>query len=271
MRKRTVIEADGSGSSDIIEILRYKDLLFTLAYRDLRVRYAQTLLGLLWAFIQPALMLGIFTVLFGRALDVDTGGVPYPLYACAGLIAWTFFAYVMANAGGSIIGSQAMIKKIYFPRLIVPLSKALVGLVDFGVTFLIFLALALSYGHSLTLNVLGVPLFVVAAIVAGLAVGIWLSALTVRYRDFQHVIPFLVQIGLWVTPVAYPARMLPEKLLPLYFLNPAAGVVDGLRWCLLGTPAPDPHSALSLGVGALLFVTSIGYFRRVEREMADIV
>ncbi|MBX7131454.1 MAG: ABC transporter permease [Fimbriimonadaceae bacterium] len=272
MRKQTIIDAESTAASlDLREFLQYRDLFLTLAHRDLRVRYAQSFLGVLWAFMQPAITLCIFTVIFSQALSVETSGVPYPLYASAGLIAWTFFAYVMTNAGGSIIGAQSMIKKIYFPRLIIPLSKAIVGLVDFFVAFLIYVGLALHYGHAFTSTLFWLPLFIAGAIVTGLAVGIWLSALTIRYRDFQYVIPFMVQIGMWLTPVAYPARMLPRKFLSVYFLNPMVGVLDGFRWCLVDGPPLDGYSYVSFGVMALLFVTSIYYFKRVEKQMADLV
>ena len=273
---RTIVDANkGRFSLNLKELFHYKDLFLILAYRDLRIRYAQTFLGLFWAFIQPAATLLIFTVVFGRAVKVDTGSVPYPVFAICGMTAWTYFAFVLNQSGNSIIGAQEMVKKIYFPRLVIPLSKALVGFVDFAIAFLILAVLLIFYGISPASTIVFLPLFVLLTIIAGLAIGIWLSALTIRYRDFQHVVPFMVQFGLYATPIAYPSETiilnLPEWTVVLYYLNPMAGIVEGFRWSILGGSMPNEYAWLSFSLVIVLFVTSLIYFKRVERIMADIV
>lgn len=273
---RIVVDANKSRFSvNLKELLDYKDLFLILAYRDLRVRYAQTFLGLTWAFVQPAGTLLIFTVVFGRAVKVDTGGVPYPVFAITGMTVWTYFAFVLNQSGNSIIGAQEMVKKIYFPRLVIPLSKALVGFVDFLIAFAILIVLMTIYQVIPSVNLVFLPVFVLLTVVSSLAVGVWLSALTIRYRDFQHVVPFLVQFGLYATPIAYPSdtiiNNLPEWGTVLYYLNPMAGVVEGFRWSILGGFPPNPFAYLSFGIIALLFISSLVYFKRVEKIMADIV
>lgn len=257
------------------ELLRYRDLLLVLAYRDYRVRYAQTFLGLAWAFLQPTATLLIFSIIFGRAVGIDTGAVPYPLFAVCGMAAWSYFAYVFSQSGTSIIGAQEMIKKIYFPRLVIPLSKAVVGFIDLAITAMLILALMVYYGAAPSPHIAFLPLFASAGIAAALAVGIWTSALTIRYRDFQHVIPFVVQVGLYATPVAYPAALVTD-VVPgwagvVYYLNPMAGITEGFRWAILGTNPPARLSYLSLGITLLLLLGGLVYFKSVERTMADLV
>lgn len=273
---RVIVDASRRGFSlNLKELLEYRDLFLILAYRDFRVRYAQTFLGLTWAFLQPAATLLIFTVVFGRAVKVDTGGVPYPVFAITGMAAWTYFSFVLNQSGNSILGAQEMVKKIYFPRLVIPLSKAVVGFVDFLIAFAFLFVLMAVYGVMPSVNIVFLPVFILLTIVSALAVGIWLSALTIRYRDFQHVVPFLVQFGLYATPIAYPSETIIDNLprwgTVLYYLNPMAGVVEGFRWSVLGGAPPHSFVYLSFGVMALLFVTALIYFKRVERVMADIV
>lgn len=273
---RIVVDASKRGFAlNLRELLEYRDLFLILAYRDLRVRYAQTFLGLAWAFLQPAATLLIFTVVFGRAVKVDTGGIPYPVFAITGMTAWTYFAFVLNQSGNSIVGAQEVVKKIYFPRLVIPLSKAVVGFVDFLIAFAILVGLLIVYRVMPSTNIVFLPAFVLLTIVSALAAGIWLSALTIRYRDFQHVVPFLVQFGLYATPIAYPSETIIDNLprwgTVLYYLNPMAGVVEGFRWSVLGGSPPNGFAYLSFGVMALLFVTALIYFKRVERVMADIV
>lgn len=257
------------------ELWAYKDLFYILAYRDLRVRYAQTFLGLAWAFIQPLATLTIFTVVFGKVAAVDSMGVPYPLFAVCGMGAWTYFSFVLNQSGNSIIGAQEMVKKIYFPRLVIPLSKAVVGFVDFGIAMIFIAVLMIYYQIAPSANIVFLPVFVLLAIISALSVGIWLSALTIRYRDFQHVVPFLVQFGLYATPVGYQAKdvikKLPEWATTLYYMNPMAGVVEGFRWSLLGGDPPSQYAYYSFTVVIVLFLSGLYYFKRVERVMADIV
>ena len=273
---RIVVDANkGSFSLNLKELFSYRDLFVILAYRDLRVRYAQTFLGLTWAVVQPLVTLVIFTLVFGRFVKVDTGGVPYPVFALCGMVAWTYFAFVMNQSGNSIIGAQEMVKKIYFPRLVIPLSKAVVGLVDFCIAFLLLIVLLVYYDVSISSNVWMLPGFLVLTIVSSLAAGIWLSALSIRFRDFQHVTPFLVQVGLYATPIAYPGEVVIGSLSDagvfLFYLNPMAGIVEGFRWSILGHGTLHSISFISFGMVVILFVSGLYYFKKVERIMADIV
>ena len=256
------------------ELYQYKDLFYTLAWRDFKVRYAQTTIGLLWAILQPVVTLLILSLVFGRFVGVETE-VPHLLFTVAGTSIWSYFSYVMTNSGNSIIASQDMVKKIYFPRLIIPLSKAVVGFIDFGISLLIMIALMAYYKIMPSSNIWFAPLFIIMGIIAALSVGIWLSALTIRYRDFQHVVPFLVQIGLYITPIAYPAdfavKQLPGWAAALFYLNPMAGVVQGFRWSVFGGEFPGNLIYVSIGIILILFISGIAYFSRVEDEMADYV
>ena len=259
---------------DFKELYRYRDLFLTLTWRDFRVRYAQTTIGLLWALLQPIVTLAILSLVFGRFVGVKTE-IPHLLFTMSGMAVWTYFSYVMSNAGASIIANQGMVKKIYFPRLIIPLSKAAVGLIDLGISLLIMIALMIWYGIAPSVNVFFAPLFLLMGMLAALSVGIWLSALTVRFRDFQHVVPFMVQIGLYITPIAYPAefamQQLPKWAATLYYLNPMAGVIQGFRWSLFGGEAPGTLMYISFAMVLVILVTGLLYFRKVEDEMADYV
>jgi len=259
---------------DFKELFRYKDLFLTLTWRDFKVRYAQTTIGILWAFLQPLVTLAILALVFGKFVGVKTE-VPYLLFAMSGMVLWTYFAFVMANAGSSIIANQNMVKKIYFPRLIIPLSKAAVGLIDLAISLLLLVSLMVYFGVSPSKNVWLSPLFIGMGMVAALSVGIWLSALTVRFRDFQHIVPFMVQIGLYITPIAYPSEFaiqhLPKWAATLYYLNPMAGVIQGFRWAVFGGVPPDNMLFVSLAMILFLLITGILYFQRVEDEMADYV
>jgi len=270
--KKLVIDANKKSLGlDIKELIHYKDLFLILAYRDLRVRYAQTFLGLTWAIIQPVAKLLILILVFGVAVKVDTGGVPYPLFAISGLAMWNYFGFVLNNSGNSIITAQEMVKKIYFPRLVIPLSKAVVGFVDFAIVLLILIVFMITYQYVPSPYLWAAPVFILLNIIAALAVGIWASALSIRYRDFQHVIPFLVQFGLYATPVAYPARLVPEGYQWIYNLNPMAGIIEGFRWSVLGGDMPSIYVWISFVVVVLLFVSGLLYFRKMEDTMADIV
>lgn len=273
---KVIIDANKSRLTlDLKELINYKDLFYTLAYRDFKVKYAQTFLGLIWAFIQPFMTLIVFALVFSRGLQIDTGDVPYVLFAACGLAAWTYFSGVMGQAGQSIIGAQGMVQKIFFPRLIIPLSKALVALIDFGIGVGIILLFMAFYQFPPSSNIVFLPFFVLLAVIASLGVGIWLSALTIRYRDFQQIVPFLVRFGMFITPVAYPSSILigriPDWASVIYYLNPIAGIIDGFRWSVLGTEAPGTLSYISFGVIILLFFSSLFYFKKVEKTIADII
>lgn len=273
---KIVVDANKSRFSlNLKELFSYRDLFWILAYRDLRVRYAQTFLGLAWAFLQPLITLLIFTLVFGRFIKVETSGIPYPVFALCGMVPWTYFAFVMNQSGSSIIGAQEMVKKIYFPRLVIPVSKGVVGLVDLFIALFLLIILMLVYKVNISINLFALPFFLLLMVMTALAVGIWLSALTIRYRDFQHIIPFFVQVGLYATPIAYPGetiiRSLPEWGVFLFYLNPMAGIVEGFRWSILGQGMLHSLSYVSFCMVVILFVSALIYFKKIEKIMADIV
>ncbi len=259
------------------EIYAYRELLWTLTYRDLRVRYAQTIIGALWALLNPLFTLLILAFVFGVVAKVDTGlnaagqPIPHLLYTVAGMAGWAYFASLFSEAGTSIIGAQAMVKKIYFPRLIIPLSKAMTAFIDFAIVLGFMVVLMIYYGFSPTANFVFFPLFVVIAIVSGLAGGIWMSALTIRFRDFQHITPFILRLGMYATPIAYPAAAVPEKYQILFYFNPMAGVVEGMRWSLLGGAPLHWYSYISFAAIGIMLILGLFYFKKVEKIMADIL
>lgn len=272
---KTIIDANKKSLlPNFRELYQYRDLFLTLTWRDFRVRYAQTTIGFVWAILQPVVTLLILSLVFGRFVGVETD-VPHILFTVAGMSIWSYFSYVMTNSGNSIITSQNMVKKIYFPRIIIPLSKAVVGFIDFGIALLIMIVLMVYYQVAPSPYVWLAPVFILIGVIAALSVGIWLSALTVRYRDFQHVVPFIVQIGLYITPVAYPAefavKQLPQWASTVYYLNPMAGVVQGFRWAMFGGESPGVMMFISVVMILVLFFTGLLYFRKVEDEMADYV
>ena len=256
---------------DFKELIRYRELLWTLTYRDIRVKYAQTVLGLAWAVLNPMLTVAILSFIFGVIAKVDTGEVPHILYTLAGMCGWTYFQAVMTSAGESIIGAQGMVKKIYFPRLVIPLSKALTAFIDLAVVLLCMGVLMILYQFPPSSSIIYLPFFILIAIIAGLAGGIWMSALTIRYRDFKHITPLILRLGMYATPIAFPASMVPEKYLLIYYLNPMAGVVEGVRWSIIGGTPPNMYAYVSFGIITLLLIAGIFYFNKIERIMADIL
>ncbi len=255
------------------ELWQYRDLLWTLTYRDFRVKYAQTAIGFTWAIINPVFTILILSFVFGTIAKVGTGdtGVPHLLYTTAGLCGWTYFATLLGQAGNSIIGAQGMVKKIYFPRLVIPLSKAITAFIDLGITLLIIAGLMIFYGIAPKASIMFLPLFLLIAIITGLAGGIWMSALTIRYRDFQHITPLLLRVGMYATPIAFPASAVPESYRMFFYLNPMAGVVEGVRWSILGGTPPDSYAYISFGIIIIFFILSLFYFNKVEKIMADIL
>jgi lipopolysaccharide transport system permease protein len=254
------------------ELWAYRELLYYLIWRDIKVRYKQTALGAAWAIIQPLFTMVVFTVFFGKLAKMPTDGVPAPLFFYAGLVPWTFFAQGLAQSSDSLVGSANLIKKVYFPRLAIPLGTACSGMVDFALAFTVMLLLCFSYGVHMTANVLALPLFVLLAFVTALGVGLWLSALNVKYRDVKYVVPFLTQFWMLATPIAYPSSLLDAKWRIIYGLNPMAGVVEGFRWALLGTKtAPGPMIAVSALAACAVLIGGAYYFRRMERSFADVV
>lgn len=256
---------------DFKELWAYRELLYIFTWRDVKLRYKQTALGAAWAIIQPLFAMVIFTVIFGGFAKIPSEGVPYPLFSLAALLPWTLFAEGLSRSTLSMVQNQNILTKVYFPRLIMPLSGILSPLVDFCVSFSILVVMMACYGFMPTVNVIFLPLFILFAVLTSLSVGIWLSALNVMYRDFQYTVPFLVQIWLYASPVVYPSSLLPEKWQVLYGLNPMAGVIEGFRWALLGTNPPGAMMGVSLAVVLALLIAGIFYFRRVEQYYADIV
>ena len=253
------------------EIWRYRELLYFLAWRDVTVRYKQTVLGILWAFIQPFLKLVVFSVIFGGLARIDSEGFPYPIFVYAGLLPWQFFSESLTRSGSSVAGSSNLITKVYFPRLIVPLSSTGACLVDFAISFAILFGLMLWYGVPMTLSTLAVVPLVVLTIVAALGTGILLSAFNVAYRDFQYLIPFGIQIWFFLTPVVYPVRAIPQKWQWLLALNPMTGIVDAYRSAILGKPFEWNNLAISMAVALVVFIAGLFYFRRMESSFADVV
>jgi lipopolysaccharide transport system permease protein len=254
------------------ELWEYRELLYFLIWRDIKVRYKQTVLGAAWAIIQPLFTMVVFSLFFGQLGKIPSDGIPYPIFSFAALVPWTFFANGLGQSSNSLVGSSNLITKVYFPRLVVPLAAVVSGIVDFALAFVVLLGMMLFFGIVPTLNVLWLPLLFLLALITSLGVGLWFSALNVEFRDVRYVVTFLTQLWLFATPIAYPSSMLPEPWRTLYGLNPMAGVVEGFRWALLGTnSAPGPMIAVSATVAIVILITGAFYFRRMERTFADIV
>jgi lipopolysaccharide transport system permease protein len=258
---------------DAAELWRYRELFVFLAWRDILVRYKQTAIGILWAVIQPVLTMIIFTVIFGKVAELPSGGAPYAVMTMAAVIPWQFFANAIAQSSQSVVGSQNMVQKVYFPRLIIPVSSTLSGAVDFLISLGLLLALMLWYGVAFTWTLLLLPLFSLLALAAALSVGIWMSALNVKYRDVKYIVPFVVSMGLYVSPVGYMSSVVPKDWQFWYSLNPMVGVIDGFRWAVLGHGFEPywPGFWTSIVVVFVLLATSLAYFRATERTFADII
>ncbi len=254
------------------DLWEYRELLYFLVWRDIKVRYKQTALGATWAIIQPFFTMVVFSLFFGRLAGVPSDGIPYPIFSFTALVPWTFFANGLSQSSNSLVGSGTLITKVYFPRLIIPLASVFSGIVDFLLAFVVLIAMMLYYGMAPTLNVLWLPMFLLLALVTSLGVGLWLSALNVKYRDVRYIVPFITQFWLFVTPIAYPSSLLHQPWRTIYGLIPMVGVVEGFRWALLGTnTAPGPIIAVSSAAALLILITGAFYFRRMEKTFADIV
>ena len=267
-----ILEAGRSNRHYWADLWRYRELLGFLAWRDIKVRYKQTVLGVLWALIQPAVTLAVFTFIFGKLAGMPAGGAPYPLLVLCGLLPWQLFAAAFSNASGSLVANTHLISKVYFPRLIVPLSSVAVALIDFGIVLVLLAGMFAWYQFVPDWRLLLLPVFVLMTLLTAIGTGLWLTALTVKYRDFRFIVPFLLQIGLFLSPVGFSSTNLPNWRY-IYSLNPMVGAIDGFRWCLLhGEPAFDAANlAISLAMMTLLLVTGLWYFRRTERSFADII
>ena len=254
----------------LLRVVRAWRLIRTLAARDLQVQYAQTLLGLLWTAGQPLVGLLVFTLFFGKLVKVEVpGGVPYALYAFTGMVAWFLFTYLVTRGGLSLVNSQELISRVEFPRLVLPLSKVLTGLVEAGVSVVVLVGMMLVMGHVPGPEALLLPVCLLMGVLVGLSIAVWLAALTVRYRDLQHIVPYIVNLAIWLTPVFYPSTLIPEGYRFFLYLNPMTGVIEWMRWCLLGTPMPSGWYGLG-GIGVVVLrVGGLGYFRWVEGRIAD--
>jgi lipopolysaccharide transport system permease protein len=253
-------------------VWQYRELLYFLTWRDVKVRYRQTALGVAWAVLQPLLTMAIFSVVFGRLAKLPSDGLPYPIFTFAALLPWQLFAGALTRAGTSLVSSSNLLTKVYFPRLIIPIAAVAAGLVDFAIAFAVLIGLTLYYGVVPGAGVVWLPFLVLFALLAALAVGLWLSALNVKYRDVQHLIPFLVMAWMYASPVAYSANLIPGgKLRLLYALNPMVGVIQGFRWALAGGEPPGQMIFVSAAVVVVLLFGGLFYFRRMERVFADIV
>ncbi|WP_440950021.1 ABC transporter permease [Methanosphaerula subterraneus] len=256
---------------DFQEIWAYRELLYFFTWRDVKIRYKQTGLGFAWAVIQPLFTMLIFSLIFGAFAKIPSDGIPYPLFSYAALLPWTLFAEGMTRSTNSMVANAPIMTKVYFPRLLMPISGIMSPLVDFCIAFSILIAMMFYYGFVPTVNVIFLPAFLLLAIATSLGVGLWLSALNVQYRDFQYTVPFLIQIWMYASPVVYPASMLPEKFRVLYGLNPMAGVIEGFRWALLGTTPPSAMILVSVGVVVVVLVSGLFYFKKMEQYFADLV
>jgi lipopolysaccharide transport system permease protein len=270
-RYRVHIEPSrGWVSLQLRELWKYRELLYFLVWRDIKVRYKQTALGAVWAIIQPFFTMVVFSLFFGKLAKIATGDIPYPIFSYAGLLPWTFFANSLSQSSNSMVGSANMITKVFFPRLVIPISSVLSGLVDFVIAFSVLIGMMLFYNVRPTLGVL-LPVFLFLALMTALGAGLWLSALNVQYRDVRYVVPFLTQFWMFATPVVYPSTLLDEPWRTIYGINPMVGVVEGFRWALLGSQPPGPMMILSILVTVILLVSGAFYFRRMEKTFADVV
>jgi lipopolysaccharide transport system permease protein len=268
-----IIKAGRTESQYWKDLWRYRELFYFLAWRDILVRYKQTAIGITWALIRPFLTMVVFTIVFGQLAKLPSEGVPYPILVFSAMLPWQFFANALAECSTSLLANSNMISKIYFPRMIIPVSAVIVSFVDFLISGMILLALMAWYDFVPSWRILTLPLFIVIAFAAALGAGLWLAALNVKYRDFRYIVPFIVQFGLYISPVGFSSSIVPESWDLLYSLNPMVGVIDGFRWAILGghSQLHWPGFGLSLGFVGLLFFSGIWYFRKTERTFADVI
>lgn len=272
--ERLILEAGRADRQYWWDLWRYRELFFILAWRDVAIRYKQTVIGLAWAFVRPFMTMVVFTIVFGKLAKLPTeGAAPYAVLVFAGLLPWTLASSILNDASGSVTGNAQLVSKVYFPRLIIPLATVLVGLIDFCVSLVILAGVLAWYGMMPDWHILLLPVFVVLAVLVAIGPALWAAAMIVKYRDFRFVIPFAVQVGLYVSPVGFSAKIIPSEWLLLYSLNPMVGVIDGFRWAILGGESPLylPGFALSLVVTAFMLWFGIHTFRRAERSFADMI
>jgi lipopolysaccharide transport system permease protein len=271
-KAKLIIEAGRTERHYWADLWRYRELFFFLSWRDLLVRYKQTVIGVAWAVLRPLLTMLVLSFVFGRIAGLPSEGVPYPLLVFAGILPWQFFANALSESSASLVGNEKLISKVYFPRLVVPASAVIVSLVDFLISFVILFGLLAWYQFMPSWRMLALPGLVLLVFLTALGPGLLITALNVRYRDFRYLIPFVVQFGLYLSPVGFSSSAVPEQWRLLYALNPMVGVIDGFRWAICGlTPVSWAPLGLALGVSALLLVAGVGYFRRMERTFADVI
>jgi len=273
-RDEIVIEPGRTEKNYWADLWRYRELFLILAWRDIAVRYKQTIIGVAWAILRPFLTMVVFTAIFGRIAGLPTdGGAPYPLMVFAAMLPWSLFSTALGDASNSLIGNERLISKVYFPRLIIPIATVITAFVDFLISFVILLALMFFYRFPPGLNILLLPAFILQALLASLGPGLWITALNVKYRDFRYVIPFVVQFGLYVSPVGFSSAVIPGDWRLLYSLNPLVGVIDGFRWCILGAGSPLywPGFVLSVAVVAFFLWLGVSRFRKMENTFADLI
>ena len=255
------------------DLWRFRELFLFLAWRDILVRYKQTIIGLAWSIIRPFLTMIVFTIVFGRLAKFPSEGVPYPILVYAAMLPWQFFSTWFSDASNSLLNNSNMLTKIYFPRLIIPVSTVIVNLVDFLISFLILIGLMIWYHFVPSWNIIYLPLFLGLALITSIGTGVYVAALNVKYRDFKYIVPFVVQFGMQISPVGYSSNVIPEQYRLLYSLNPMVGVIDGFRWCILGNQSQIylPGLLLSIGLIVFLLILGIWYFRKMEKTFADII
>ncbi|MDB6033855.1 MAG: type transporter [Verrucomicrobiales bacterium] len=268
-----IIEAGRAERQYWRDLWRYRELFVFLAWRDLLVRYKQTVVGVAWSLIRPLLTMLVLTVVFGKFGKMPSGGVPYPLLVFCGMLPWQFFSTAMSESGNSLVANSNLISKVYFPRLVVPASSVITSFVDFLISAAFLIALMIWYRFIPSPHIVALPLFILLALAASFGVGVWIAALMVQYRDFRFIVPFVVQFGLYISPVGFLSSVVPEKWRLLYSLNPMVGIIDGFRWCILG----GDHTLYAAGLGAtvfvvmLLLITGVYYFRKTEKSFADVI
>lgn len=275
MAQRTIIEPGRSEKNYWIDLWRYRELFYILSWRDIKVRYKQTTIGVLWAIIRPLLTMVIFTFVFGKVARMENSSVvPYALIVFAGLLPWQFFSNSLTESSNSLIGNERLITKVYFPRMIIPASSVITSFIDFLISFAILLVLFVVYQYMPPGRIFFMPLFWIMAFMASFGPGLWLTAMNVKYRDFRYIIPFIVQFGLFISPVGYTSAQIPEKYHWLYALNPMTGVIDGFRWCIVsGAPNPLLHYPFYISLGVIVFFLflSVYQFRKMEKNFADLI
>lgn len=266
-----IIEAGKTEGQYFRDLWRYRELFIFLAWRDILVRYKQTVFGVLWAVLRPFLTMVVFTIVFGKIAKLPSGGVPYPILVYAAMLPWQFFSSAFSEASNSLIGNANLLTKIYFPRIIMPTSTVIVALVDFFIALGILAVLMVFYRYAPSWNILTLPVFILLAFLTAMGAGLYITALNVKYRDFRYVVPFIVQFGLYISPVGFSSDVVPEKWRLLYAVNPMVGVIDGFRWAILGRSLHIQSFVLSVGVSIGLFILGLWYFRKTERTFADVI